>query len=329
MNEQEFLLRWKEEQPMYDAWGAFVVSEICSALIEKGYDLSSFLKQPVKHRIKDECSLIDKAFFRDKGYENSYDDIEDKVGCRFVVLLVEHINEITNIISQYNDKWNSVECRHFSSEREREPLLFTYQSVHYVVRARETIKYNGTTIKSGTPCEIQIRTLLQHAYAELTHDAIYKAKTIVQPSVHRTVAKSMALIETTDDFFSTVNESLHSGSVENLSFQQHLDDLYNTYIGLNCTPAQKSSVVILDAFEELIDENTIDTLKTFINSSNYKCIAELVRQGRGNSPFYSQSIVLFLYWLIKRKKTVLRNGWPLDWKTIRILASEIGVSLED
>ncbi|TOO37902.1 (p)ppGpp synthetase, partial [Vibrio parahaemolyticus] len=77
--------------------------------------------------------------------------------------------------------------------------------MHYVVRARVDLQVKGLMIKAGTPCEIQVRTLLQHAYAELTHDAVYKAKTVVEPEVHRTVAKSMALIETTDDFFSDVN----------------------------------------------------------------------------------------------------------------------------
>lgn len=327
MNEREFILRWNQERSMYESWGALVVSEINSALEKQGYHLSSFLKQPVKPRVKDEDSLIDKAFYRDKGYDNPYDEIEDKVGCRFVVLLVEHINEITKVISQKSNIWDSIECRHFSSERDKEPLLFTYQSVHYVVRAKKATTYNGIEINSGTPCEIQIRTLLQHAYAELTHDAVYKAKTLVQPKVHRTVAKSMALIETTDEFFSTVNKSLNFGTVENLSFQEHLNDLYNSKVGLNCTQAQKSSIVILDTFENLIDDKTINKLDKFINKNEH--IIELIKQGRNNYPFYSQSIVIFLYWLIKKKKTTLKKNWPLDGKIIQILATEIGVSLED
>ncbi|WP_196770032.1 GTP pyrophosphokinase [Vibrio mimicus] len=190
---------------MYKAWGDLVVSELCQKLEELGRDLGVHLKQPAKVRIKSDDSLIDKAFYRpNKNYENPYDDIEDKVGCRFVVLLVEHIDELSKIIKS-SKRWEYIECRHFCEERKREPLLFTYQSVHYVVRARTDEQVNGETVKTGTPCEIQIRTLLQHAYAELTHDAVYKAKRVVKPEVHRTVAKSMALIETTDDFFSDVN----------------------------------------------------------------------------------------------------------------------------
>src|SRR3546814_10997244 len=53
----------------------------------------------------------------------------------------------------------------------------------------------------GTPCEVQLRTLLQHAHSQLTHDTIYKPKTIASSHTKRFVARSMALIETVDDFF--------------------------------------------------------------------------------------------------------------------------------
>lgn len=327
MNEQAFLSRWEAEEPMYTTWGKFVVAKICNTLKESSIDLISFLKLPVSSRVKNTSSLIDKAFYRDKAYREPYDEITDKVGCRFVVLLVEHIDIVTEAIRSNSNHWEFIECRHFSNERDKEPLLFTYQSVHYVVKARQDFTYNGEKVNAGTPCEIQIRTLLQHAYAELTHDAVYKAKTLVQPSVHRTVAKSMALIETTDDFFSTVNQSLNLGTVERVSFQDNLDSLYNEQVGLNCTSAQKSSIVILDVFKDLIDDDTISKLMKFINKNPE--IIQIISRGRGHYPLYSQSIVIFLFWLIKRHKTSLMSSWPLDLKIIRFLAAEVGVSLDN
>lgn len=327
MNEQEFLHKWQQEKPMYGAWGYFVVDTICKNLESSGEDLSVFLKQPVKPRLKEDASLIDKAFFRaDKRYNDPYHDIEDKVGCRFVVLLVEHIEKITNIIDS-SDLWKAVACRHFSDERKKDPLLFTYQSVHYVVKAVNDTEYNGVIVKADTPCEVQIRTLLQHAYAELTHDAIYKAKTLVEPTVQRTVAKSMALIETTDEFFSTVNTKLTSGPAECCHIQNRLNELYIKYTGLQYTPAQKSSMVILDTFQDLVNDDLIDKLEKFLRKSDF--IAELVKSGRKEEKsYYSQSIVLFIYWLIKKRKKALLNNWPLDRKIVEDLANDIGASLD-
>src|SRR3546814_12228521 len=39
----------------------------------------------------------------------------------------------------------------------------------------------------GTPCEVQLRTLLQHAHSQLTHDTIYKPKTIASSHTKRFV----------------------------------------------------------------------------------------------------------------------------------------------
>lgn len=326
MNESLFLEQWRIESPMYDAWGDFVTSKICKRLEESGKNLYSYLKQAPKHRLKDSVSLLDKAFYRtNKNYQNPYDDIEDKVGCRFVVLLIEHITEITEIIVSENS-WDYKECRHFQSERAKDPLLFTYQSVHYVVRTKKTTTHNGVTIKKDTPCEIQIRTLLQHAYAELTHDAVYKAKTIVEPDVHRTVAKSMALIETTDDFFSQVNNRLTSSSSEKLDFQTQLDEIYEESVGFKCITSQKSSIVILDQFDKIIDEDLIRKLKNFIHKESY--LIDAIKNGVKDNPLYAQSVILFVYYLIRKKKLTLLRDWPLNRRILERLAVDTGVSLD-
>jgi ppGpp synthetase/RelA/SpoT-type nucleotidyltranferase len=83
-------------------------------------------------------------------------------------------------------------------------MLFDYQSVHYVVRAAREMTVGQVVIPAGTPCEIQVRTLLQHAYSEVTHDTIYKSKVEASTETKRSIAKSMALIEASDDYFSEV-----------------------------------------------------------------------------------------------------------------------------
>ena len=122
---------------------------------------------------------------------------------RFVVLLTSDIRKICDVIDNAESKkfWTASKDRDYEKERDEKPLEFTYQSVHYVLRAKQGIQLEGTNIPEGTACEIQIRTLLQHAHSELTHDTLYKPKANAASSVKRTVAKSMALIEATDEFF--------------------------------------------------------------------------------------------------------------------------------
>lgn len=327
MTEDDFLEKWQSEKSMYETWGEFVTSHVLDELSQKGYDVTSHLKQPAYPRVKGDESLIDKAFYRPgKDYVDPYNDIEDKVGVRFVVLLLEQISEISSIISTCSD-WEALECRHFEVERNNDPLLFTYQSVHYIVRSKRDIEFNNTIVLENTPCEIQVRTLLQHAYAELTHDAIYKAKKQIKPQVHRTVAKSMALIETTDEFFSDVNENLNLGNLEEHDIERSLDALYFHLTGSPALPMQKSALVILNEFEDLLDGNLINKVQSLFGSN--MDIASIIRNRAKREPFYRQSVSLFVAWLIKRKRSRLMNDWPLDSKIIDSFASDLGVSLDD
>jgi ppGpp synthetase/RelA/SpoT-type nucleotidyltranferase len=326
MTEAEFQQQWHEDKAVYNAWGSLVVSTILGELTKAGKINDSFLKIPAKHRLKEDQSLIDKAFYRPgKTYSDPYNDIEDKVGARFVVLLVEDIRLISEIINQ-SEIWSFDACKHFDEDKEREPLLFTYQSVHFVLRPKKAITIGDCTITTDTPCEVQIRTLLQHAHAELTHDAIYKAKRAVEPKVHRTVAKSMALIETTDDFFTEVTQQLNQGPVEEFGILSRLDALYFSYTGIK-PQTQKSILTIFDEFEDLVDETLIDSIETYINKN--PAVAEIIKAKFSEGAIYKQSTVLLLYWMLKRKKQKLIERWPFDRSMLIPLANDIGVSTRD
>ena len=58
-----------------------------------------FIRLPAKPRLKQDGSLITKAFYRDdKNYKNPFDEITDKVGVRFVVLLENEIEVVCKAI---------------------------------------------------------------------------------------------------------------------------------------------------------------------------------------------------------------------------------------
>jgi|SRR3989344_117577 len=323
MNESDFRQQWEGDKPLYCAWGEFIVETVKGALIGKGKDVDVFLKAPAKFRLKDDNSLVDKAFFRGKAYSDPYHDIEDKVGVRFVVLLLDDISELCHIIES-SDCWDFDACKHFDEDRKKAPLLFAYQSVHYILRPKKEFLYKDTVVPVNVPCEVQIRTLLQHAHAELTHDAIYKAKRAVQPDVHRIVAKSMALIETTDDFFSQATRRINYGPLQEHKILERLDSIYNSFTGL--TPhTQKSSLVIWDSFEGLIDDGLVDNIQRVI--TKYSGLAAVISCRYSENVFFQQSTVLFIYWMLWRKKQRLLAEWPFSKELLETIANDIGVSL--
>jgi len=325
MSEIEFKVKWESEKPLYRAWGEYVVSEITEELKRRGKNLESFLKTPAKYRLKDDSSLIDKAFYRpSKNYSDPYNQIEDKVGARFIVLLLGDIREICEVIE--TRAWSFDPCKHFDEDKENNPLLFTYQSVHYIVRPKEQTVVNGVAIPASIPCEVQIRTLLQHAHAELTHDAIYKAKRAVQPKVHRTVAKSMALIETTDDFFTDVTRLLNSGPLEEHQILERLDGVYFSSTGLK-SYNQKSAIAIWDEFEQFVDENLIVEIQSML--LDHPFLLDTVRKQYSQNVFYQQSTILFVYWMLKKKKRRLLTDWPFAQRILEPLANDLGINLHN
>ena len=204
MTEAELLARWRAEKPLYEAWADFISLKVHEALQASiaPVSLDYFIKVPVKPRLKADSTLVDKALHR-KQYTNPYEDLTDKVGMRFVVLLTTDIKKVCDAIegAARQGFWDASKDRDYEKERLDKPLEFSYQSVHYVLRAKDGIEHQGRKIPGGATCEVQIRTLLQHAHSELTHDTLHKPKITAQPGVKRTVAKSMALIEATDEFF--------------------------------------------------------------------------------------------------------------------------------
>lgn len=222
MTENDLVSRWGNERSMYFSWAEFIQNEITNKLSNFEY----LIKIPVTPRLKADQSLIDKALYRRKGYANPYLDMTDKVGLRFVTLLTAHIKKIESIIAE-SENWLYSKDKDFEREREDNPFEFAYQSIHYVLRPKCDFMHGDMFISHEVSCEVQIRTLLQHAHAELTHDNLYKPNFSAKPQSQRLAAKSMALIEVADDFFEQV---VHASGESYQNQSKLMDQLSRLYL---------------------------------------------------------------------------------------------------
>jgi len=324
MNQEDLLNKWHSEKPIYEAWGQFIALNISLSLEKLGKNPKSFFKIPVQERLKEDSSLIDKAFVR-KTYNNPYDDVEDKVGLRFIVLLIDDVKTIMDIITTH-DSWTAIHARDYEKEKEEKPLLFAYQSMHFILRPKKEIDFNSHIIPSHIPCEVQIRTLLQHAHAELTHDAIYKSPNKIKPNVNRTVSKCMALIETTDDFFCEATKALKAGPVTEFKIIERLDSYFLKKIGLHSS-YEKSSLIIFDTFENFITEDLVDNIDMLLDRKPF--LINKIQDKYFIFKIYQQSVILFAYWLIDTKKRRTQEDWPLDRKILELLATDLSISLDN
>jgi ppGpp synthetase/RelA/SpoT-type nucleotidyltranferase len=311
MTEAEFTLKYEQEKSLYLAWGNYILTKINSGLKSLNFQIEP------KIRVKDINSLIGKAYYRNKNYTDPYNNITDKVGIRFVVLLGSEINAIHEIIKNPLNDWCFSKDRDFEQERISEPLAFDYQSMHYVLTSKSTISLNGVMIPAGITCEVQVRTLLQHAYSELSHSRVYKPDFDPDAKVKRVIAKSMALLETTDEYFEEVNRRMNEIGAYKL-----LDQLTEL---LRCTVGEpivstKANLYIMEAF--------VNELNAFF-ISDVKELVPLVKTNFKKTFLNSQPIIFFIYFMIMKNKAILLHKWPLTRDELRPFFIQLGISVND
>jgi putative GTP pyrophosphokinase len=325
VNEQEILELWEKDKPLYRTWAQLIGQEVEKRLLPviAPTSLEYFLKVPMVPRLKGDTSLIDKALYRIKPYKNPYEDITDKVGMRYVVLLTTHITLFCSIIESPECEafWSWSKDKDYEEERLAKPLEFSYQSVHYVLRSKTGISIDGVDIPEDIACEVQIRTLLQHAHSELTHDTLYKPKTTAKPSVRRTVAKSMALIEATDEFFEQAMKDLAIASEPQKKLLDYLSSAYQEFTGF--TPGQeRSNQIVVDSFMELLPADPIPRIEEFLTAKSY--IFEKIREQKGQRHFFNQPAVLLAYFLVDRMPAQTKQAWPIDSGDLAKVFSDLG-----
>lgn len=324
MNELELKKAFEAKTPLLNAWGEYVKNNIVSELMKKEIDPSLFLKVPATHRVKTIDSFIDKALYRKKNYSNPLADITDQVGVRFITLLYQDVSLIREIIENFDGWLFSLE-RNYESEGLEQPYYFDYQSVHYLVWTEEPLLINGIEI-CNIKCEIQVRTLLQHAYAELTHDLIYKPEVMVPPEIKRVVGRSMALIETTDIMFEETAKTVR----KEIAFMNQaiceLVDVCNDF-KLPITNNKHLNASLFYNIENLLCDDILYKFKQAITFADNPIITATKHlMSNYDELIFKQPIIPLVLYLIQNKSATLYEKWDFDNRYLEIMYSQIGIT---
>jgi ppGpp synthetase/RelA/SpoT-type nucleotidyltranferase len=114
------------------------------------------------------------------------------------------------ILEHFEIDWeNSVDV----SQRLK-PAEFGYRSVHYIVQFKpgvfptQDVQVTVPVEVFGLKAEVQVRTLLEHAWAGFGHDRVYKSTFAVPEKWQRELAGVAAMLEQADESFSRVEQGL-------------------------------------------------------------------------------------------------------------------------
>jgi putative GTP pyrophosphokinase len=192
-------------QPFYEDLSGVIARVIEECIKKRGIKVHS-----VQHRSKDPVSLGRKAAIPSEADPNApkYPDplkqITDLAGVRVITFFPSTLAEIDGLLTS---EFEVVE-RSDKGEKLLEDERFGYQSIHYLVRlTHQRAALAEYERFSGAIAEIQVRTILQHAWAEIEHDIQYKSSVAIPAEIRRRFMSLAEMLEIADREFQAIQDA--------------------------------------------------------------------------------------------------------------------------
>lgn len=250
----------------------------------------------VNGRVKARDSFLQK--FDRKPY-SSPDEIMDVAGLRIITHTTTEVAQVCSLIE-----------REFSVDQENSGNKAAdmdvdkvgYLSVHYIVTLTspraDLCEYRRF---QGLRCEIQVRSLLQHAWAEIEHDRGYKFAGVLPKEIRRKFYLVAGTLELMDQEFYALSQEIdrYAAEVKAKAIQGDLQDI------------TIDSTSLLEFLNEYFSGYNTDALAEFYMQGSSKIIDELSSFG-----------IKTLHQL----KDLLSQKQPQEWLAVEIEgANYIGI----
>lgn len=202
------LQEYKDKHPQFEEAELKVISLLKHTFKDAGLHVAS-----VESRIKTERSLAGKLERKGQKYK-SLADITDVLGIRVITYYIDDVDKIATAIERmFEVDWeNSIDKRKIHTIDS-----FGYVSLHYVC-SMEGFPYRF---------EVQMRTVLQHAWANLDHDTGYKSGVEIPKRYLRSMSRLAGMLELIDEEFSKIRSELtdYRRKIQKLVSSGNLDEV--------------------------------------------------------------------------------------------------------
>ena len=162
----------------------------------------------IEARAKDEESFGSKASKPSESdpeqpkYPNPLLDITDLAGVRVITFFPKTAEAAGELVQR---EFDVVETSDKAALLDDDRL--GYKSVHFLVRlARRRLSLPEYGRYKDLICELQIRTVLQHAWAEIEHDIQYKTASTIPSQVRKRFTSLAGLLEIADREFQAIQD---------------------------------------------------------------------------------------------------------------------------
>ncbi|EOD9423239.1 TPA: hypothetical protein I7172_21985 [Vibrio vulnificus] len=196
---KNYIENYKKVYPNYVAY-----TQRVHLLLEELLKQNGIKYHLVESRAKDIESFAEKILRPTKNYTDPMNQITDLSGLRVIVYYQDDVEKVARLIEKEFDK---IECENRHQIENYDVDSFGYLSLHYIVKLNEVRgmlpEWSGfRTIKS----EIQIRTVLQHGWATISHAMQYKREGDVPKPLRRKLFRLAGLFELADEEFVSLRD---------------------------------------------------------------------------------------------------------------------------
>ncbi len=159
----------------------------------------------ITHRVKDRGSFEKKLARPDAKYQK-LSDVTDTCGVRIITYFEDEVDAVADVIQKEFDV--NFPCS-VDKRALLEPDRFGYVSLHYICKF-SAVRLCLPEYRRFSDCvvEIQVRSILQHTWAEIEHDLGYKSALAIPKEIRRRFSRLAGLLEIADCEFVQLRDRL-------------------------------------------------------------------------------------------------------------------------
>jgi ppGpp synthetase/RelA/SpoT-type nucleotidyltranferase len=275
----------------------------------------------ITFRVKERDSLEKKIKKKDDKY-NSLSEITDLVGFRIIAYFEDDIDKVAELIEkEFNiDKENSIDKRKLETDK------FGYRSLHFVLSLKnDRLKLSEYKNYKDLKAEVQIRSILQHSWAEIEHDLGYKGEIEIPETAKRTFYRVAALLEQADIEFvklkmqisnyekeveNQINNSPETVSIDKASLLSFI----KTNKTLNDLEAKVTEKLIYKRGEvnDFIITYSLPRLEN-LQISSIKQLEDSIKKNNDKIYLFIENFIKVYEKKYKKRSEVFVNGASISW----------------
>jgi len=198
-NTNDLVTVYERKRPKYIAFTERIVHLLEELLINKEINIHN-----IEGRAKEVNSFRSKIIRKTNKYANPLNEITDLSGVKIITYYLDDVELIETLIKDefIIDVKNSLDKGALLKSNE-----FGYRSVHYILSlSEERLKLPEWSQYREYKFEVQIRTVLQHAWASISHSIQYKHEEEVPNDLKRKLFRLAGIFELADEEFMDVKK---------------------------------------------------------------------------------------------------------------------------